>query len=277
MIDDSVERFNDADQDGFEQDDFDREVTRIPQHEKGKQLGQSILKDAEQYLQSMPAAEHQHLMKTLKALVANEAYFEVLANQLDQATDNKVANDALNLVHIWNLINHHESDVDFNLLDVIKTEYFQTELLEAFDELDIGHNKAQRRVVIQEAFKLYEMQCFAGCIPVLYAQLEGLLTDILIEKGFLTQNQTKFVDVYKIVPGLKGHEIKSLWHKVKIACEMNAYFIELEAYKMDSSSTVTMTRHNILHGTDVNHFSQERSFVLFIWLFSVVSFMSTLR
>ena len=32
-------------------DDFEQqEVTRIPQHEKGKQLGQSILKDADQYL-----------------------------------------------------------------------------------------------------------------------------------------------------------------------------------------------------------------------------------
>ncbi len=46
---------------------------------------------------------------------------------------------------------------------------------------------------------------------------------------------------------------------------------------MDSSSVVTATRHNILHGTDVEHFNQERSFILFIWLFSAVSFMSTVR
>lgn len=259
-------------------DDFEQqEVTRIPQHEKGKQLGQSILKDADQYLQSMSAAEHKHLIQMLKGLATNEAYFDVLANQLDQPVDSKVANDALNLVHIWTLINQHESNVDFNLLDVIQTDYFQAELLQAFDALEIGDHKAQRRLVIQEIFKLYEMQCFAGCIPLLYAQLEGLLTDVLIAKGYLKQNHTKFMDVYKIVPGLKGHEIKSLWHKSKIACELNAYFAELDAYKMDSSSTVTMTRHNIVHGTDVAHFTKERSFVLFIWLFSVTSFMSTLK
>ena len=261
--------------DDFE--DFEQEVTRIPQHEKGKQLGQSLLKDAHQYLQTMSAPEHQYLIKTLSDLATKEPYFEVLADQLSQDIDYKVANDALNLVHIWTLINQHESDVDFNILDVIQTQYFQAELLEAFDFLEIGEHKAQRRLVIEEAFKLYEMHCFAGCIPVLYAQLEGLLTDVLIAKGYLKQQHTKFIDVYKIVPGLKGHEVKGLWHKSKIAYDLNVYFAELEAYKMDSSSVVTMTRHNIVHGTDVTHFTQGRSFVLFIWLFSVVSFMSTLK
>lgn len=266
--------------DDFDLDDFDREVTRIPQNQNAQnKLGKGILQNAEQYLQEMSAGEHTHLTRALRQHAQVEAYFDVLADDLDQPVDAKFANDALNLIHIWSLANQHEDDVaSFVLLDVINTDYFQTELLEAFDALEIdAENKAQRRLVIQEAFKLYEMQCFAGCIPLLYAQLEGLLTDVLIERGFLKQNQTKFVDVYKIVPGLKGHEIKSLWHKTKIACEMNVYFAELAAYKMDSSSTVTMTRHNILHGTDVSHFSKERSFILFIWLFSVVSFMSTLR
>ena len=263
--------------DDVENEDFEREVTRIPQHQHGKQLGKSILTEANQFLHAMTAEQHQFLMRTLGVLSQNEPYFGVLAEQLNQPADAKVANDALNLIHIWTLIERNETQTDFNLLDVINTEYFQAEVLEAFDALQIGDHKAQRRLVIQEAFKLYDMQCFVGCVPVLYAQLEGLLTDILLERGYLTQNQTKFIDVYKIVPGLKGHEIKSLWHKVKIACEMNVYFLELVAYKMDNSSTVTMSRHNILHGTDVSHFSQGRSFVLFIWLFSVLSFMSTLR
>lgn len=272
----SYKHMIDADfEDGF--DDFEQEVTRIPQHEKGKQLGQSILQNAGQYLQSMSAAEHKHFIQMLKGLATQEPYFEVLANQLDQPVENKVANDALNLVHIWTLMNQHESDVDFNLLDVIQTDYFQVELLEAFDALETGENKIQRRLVIEEAFKLYDMQCFAGCVPLLYAQLEGLLTDVLLARGYLKQHQTKFIDVYKIVPGLKGNEIKSLWHKAKIACELNTYFSELAAYKMDNSSTVTMTRHNILHGTDVTQFSQERSFILFIWLFSAISFMSTVK
>ncbi|TCB60382.1 hypothetical protein [Acinetobacter terrae] len=266
--------------DDFDLDDFEREVTRIPQNQNAQnKLGKGILQNAEQYLQQMSAGEHTHLIQALRQHAQVEAYFDVLADDLDQPVDAKFANDALNLIHIWSLANQHEDDLaSFDLLDVINTDYFQTEMLEAFDALEIdAENKAQRRLVIQEAFKLYEMQCFAGCIPLLYAQLEGLLTDVLIERGFLKQNQTKFVDVYKIVPGLKGHEIKSLWHKTKIACEMNVYFAELAAYKMDSSSTVTMTRHNILHGTDVSHFSKERNFILFIWLFSVVSFMSTLR
>ena len=99
----------------------------------------------------------------------------------------------------------------------------------------------------------------------------------MVEHGYLQQNQTKFVDVYKIVPGLKGHEVKSLWHKVKIASEINPYFLSLEALKMDASSSVTASRHNMVHGADVTHFTQARSFILFIWLFAVISFISTLK
>ncbi len=170
-----------------------------------------------------------------------------------------------------------EDIAQFNLLDVINSAFFQSEMFKAFDQLALGEQKSQYQAVLEQSFKLYQLELYAGCIPLLYAQLEGLLTAVLVQNGYLKQQDTKFIDVYKIVPGLKGHEIKSLWHKAKIANELNHYFLELAAYKMDSSSTVSMTRHNILHGTDLNHFNQGRSFVLFIWLFAAVSFMGNVR
>lgn len=258
--------------------DFDQPVTRIPQNEqRHKQLGNHILKEAQQYLEVISAEEHTQLISALTACSENEEYFNVLADQLNQPLGEKVANDALNLLYFWRENQNFEDASEFKILDVINGEYFQTEMLKAFDALEIGETKAQRRLVILEALKLYKLGFYAGCIPVLYSQLEGILTEVLLQTGFLKQNGTKFVDVYKIVPGLKGNEIKSLWHKAKIATELNRYFAELAAYKMDSSSVVTATRHNMLHGTDVEHFNQERSFILFIWLFSAVSFMSTVR
>lgn len=262
------------------EDDFedDQPVTRIPRNDQGTQvLGKRILIEAQDYLDAISAKEHAFLIATLRSFACQESYFDVLADDLEQPTDSKFANDALNLMHFWPLVHRYEDVSTFHLLDIINSEDFQKELLIAFDTLNIGEQKAQRRRVILEALKLYKLKCYAGCIAILYAQIEGLLTDVLIQHGYLKQNQTKFIDVYKIVPGLKGNEIKSLWHKAKIACELNPYFAELAAYKMDSSSTVSMTRHNILHGTNLDHFNQERSFVLFIWLFSVTSFMSTLR
>lgn len=265
----------------IEEDDFDYDqpVTRIKQNAASqKQLGSQILKDAEQYLEDISADEHTFLIKTLLGLAEQDAYFQVLADELDQPIGAKFANDALNLMHFWPAIHQFEDVEQFNLLDIINSENFQSEMLKAFDALEIDEEiKAQRRLVLLESFKMYKLGFYSGCIPNVYAQLEGILTDVLIKTGFLKQNGTKFVDVYKIVPGLKGNEIKSLWHKSKIATELNPYFTELAAYKMDSSSNVTMTRHNMLHGTDLNHFNQERSFVLFIWLFSALSFMSTLK
>ncbi len=262
-------------------DDYedDQPVTRIKQNAASqKQLGSQILKQAEQYLAEISADEHAHLQQILRSLVTQEAYFQVLADDLDQPVDAKFANDALNLMHFWQFIQQHETDViSFDLLALIETEYFQSELFKVFDELDIGDNKVPRRVILQEALALYQQGFYAGCIALLYAQLEGLLTDVLIAQGYLRQNESKFVDVYKIVPGLKGNEIKSLWHKSKIASELNHYFAELNAYKMDNSSEITATRHNMLHGTDLNHFSRARSFVLFLWLFSAMSFMRSVK
>ena len=258
--------------------DFDQPVTRIPQNQNAqKQLGMNILREAEQYLEEISEDEHLYLIKTLENLASEESYFDVLANELNKPVEVKVANDALNLVYFLQIIHTIDDLSTFNFLDIINGEHFQKTFFEAFDELDIGDLKAQRRQVIEEAFKLYELKLYSGCVPLLYAQLEGLLTDILVQKGYLKQQETKYVDVYKIVSGLKGHEIKSLWHKAKIANELNHFFLELAAYKMDSSSTVSMTRHNILHGTDVSHFTQGRCFILFIWLFSAVSFMRSLK
>jgi len=231
--------------------DFDQAVTRIPQNKGSQQqLGKNILKEAQYYLEDIAEDEHGYLQKTLHQLGLQEPYFNVLADELNQELDAKVANDALYLLYFWQEIYEVVDLKSFNLLNIVNGQKFQTKFFEAFEALDIGENKLLRKNVIEEAFKLYELGFYAGCAPILYAQLEGLLTDILLQHGYLKQQDSKLVDVHKIVPGLKGHEIKSLWHKAKIAHELNPYFSELAPYKMDNSSVVTATRHNILHGTN---------------------------
>ncbi|MFW1959357.1 hypothetical protein [Acinetobacter johnsonii] len=259
--------------------DFDQPVTRIPQNPQAtKLLGNRLLQQAEQYLASMGSRPHAQLVESLRQLELEDPYFTVMADQLEYESDEPIANDVLNLLFFWQMANEKEADMaEFQLPNLIQTDYFQATLLDAYDAMDLGVFQAQRRSVIEETLKLYQQQCYAGCITVLYGQIEGILTDALIEHGYLQQNQTKFVDVYKIVPGLKGHEVKSLWHKVKIASEINPYFLSLEALKMDASSSVTASRHNMVHGADVTHFTQARSFILFIWLFAVISFISTLK
>lgn len=263
------------DEDDF---DYDEPVTRIVANKTEVLLaGKIILENAQQYLDTMSAGEHKFLQKSLAKFAQDEAYFQVLADALDEVEGRKVANDALNFLYFWQLVNDAEELAQFDLLAVPNGEFFQTELFKALEDMQVGTHKAQRRNLIEQALKLYEQGFYAGCIPILYAQLEGLLTDVLVAKGFLEQKESKFLDVHKIVPGLKGNEIKSLWHKSKIAFEMNPYFAELAAYKMDSSSSVTATRHNMLHGTELAHFTQGRSFVLFLWLFSVISFMRGIK
>ena len=70
-------------------------------------------------------------------LSAQDAYFQVLADELDQPIGAKFANDALNLMYFWPMIHQFEDIEQFDLLDMMNSEYFQTEMLKAFDALEI--------------------------------------------------------------------------------------------------------------------------------------------
>lgn len=259
--------------------DFDSSITRIPQNaHTHSRWGSQILQQAEAYLDCMGQQAHSHLISSLRQFASTEPYLSVMADALEYESDEPMANDVLNLLYFWQMVYQKEpAPEQFSLLNLIQTDYFQKSLLGAFDAMHLGEFQAQRRGVIEESLKLDRQRYDAGCITVLYGQIEGILTDLLIEHGYLQQKENKFIDVYKIIPGLKAHEVKSLWHKVKIASEINPYFLNLNALKMDNSSTVTMTRHNMIHGADVTHFTQARSFILWIWLFAVMSFISTLK
>ena len=136
--------FNDIDH-----DDFDREVTRIPQNLKAKQqLENNILKQAENYLEDISEDEHSFLIKTLQNLAVDESYFNVIAENLEQPIGTKFANDALNLLHFWKLINDVDDVITFDLLDVVNGTFFQSEMLKAFDTLEIGEQKEQFKTVL---------------------------------------------------------------------------------------------------------------------------------
>ncbi len=241
-------------------------------------LGREVLKTAEQYLQRMGSAAHGQLVQALRQLAQTEPYFDVLADQIEFESDEPIANDALNLLYFWKISHENEAEMaEFSLLDLIEKDYFQRALLHTLDVLQIGENLPLHRQTITQCLQMYQQQLYAGAITVLYGQIEGILTEALAERGYLQLKQTKYLDVYKIVPGLKGHEVKSLWHKVKIASDINPYFLELNALKMDNSCNVTAERHNIVHGSDLEHFTRERSFILFIWLFALTSFVATLQ
>lgn len=82
--------------------DYDAPVTRIAAHKnEAQQAGKIILENAEHYLDTMTAGEHAFLQKYLAKLAQEEAYFQVLADALDQPEASKIANDALNFSFIF--------------------------------------------------------------------------------------------------------------------------------------------------------------------------------
>ena len=92
--------------------DFDQPVTRIQQQEKmSKQLGNQILKQAEQYLASMGSASHAQFVSKLRQLATQEPYFDLLADQIEFESDAPIANDALNLLYFWKMASEKKTEL----------------------------------------------------------------------------------------------------------------------------------------------------------------------
>ena len=74
---------------------------------------------------------------------------------------------------------------DITVENFVNKESFQKNLLDLFDEIAIDEKFQKRKSLIKEAFKLYELELFAGCLCLLYTQIEGIITDYLIFKKLL--------------------------------------------------------------------------------------------
>lgn len=215
-----------------------------------------------------------------------EPYLTNLLDSLENNTNLSHVNETISLACFVQLIFEYEDNPEsVHIFDVINTRYFDEIFFKIFEGIDLGENFKNREDVLREAFTLYKLEYYAGCLTLLYGQLEGILTDYLIQKNLLIKNGNfyhylgdKIVYPYKnnnkkIIDSDK--RITGIDDKIIIAANFNEYFEKLDAYKIDSEYKINNDRNDILHGSILDRFTKERCFILIVWLVSIFNFLLT--
>jgi hypothetical protein len=219
--------------------------------------------------------ETQNLIKGFNFYIQNHDKTDPLIKQLiSEMENNPNLSEALEILSygdIYKLLFNNGEIKEASVLTIINKDYFQKELLNYFDEIKINNKFLKRKFLIQEALKLYEIECYAGCLCLLHSQLEGIITDYLLHKNILTKSTDKYgKPCFKET--INNKQITGLRDKIKLSKTLNNSFIRLENYKFDSDADKKFhnERNNILHGSNIDSFTYERCFIVFIWIASLL-------
>lgn len=231
--------------------------------------------------------DSEKLKKFIEGIYKFQQYEPYLANligSLENNTNLSHVDETLTLACFVQLIFENEDNPEsIHIFDVINTRYFDEIFFKIFEGLNLGENFTNREVVLREAFTLYKLEYYAGCLTLLYGQLEGILTDYLIQRNLLIKNGNFYNYLGEdIVYTYKNNnkktiksdtKITSIDNKIIIAANFNEYFKKLDAYKIDSEYKINNDRNDILHGNILDRFTKERCFILIIWLTSIFNFL----
>lgn len=244
----------------------------------GKRI-QPLIQSTYDYLQANPEIL-KNIVNTLRTLSEKEPYFKIVLDELS----NPNLKFSAEVIYFSEFIFKYEGDIDdFSILNLVKEDYFRDKVLESFSNIDLP-NQEKRFFVLNEIFNLTQSSFFAGAIVLLYGQLEGLLTDFLINQKLLS---TSLEYKYENFNYLEGSDIKSIYSyevcrdgfkkyktkkkiiglndKILIAKNFYPEFESLSAYRIDpnaSNKKISNSRNDVLHGSDLDNFTVERVFIL---------------
>lgn len=175
---------------------------------------------------------------------------------------------------------YKENDV-FQLMN---TQNFQNEFLTLFEKSLEKGVRSERKPVVKEAFELYKHCFFRGCTTLLYGMLEGVLTDFLVFKRKLEKdekgkynyigNSFSYLNQERKQGQFNKKKVTGLFDKILIAADLISLFRELEIYEVEEDIFFKDSRNGVLHGDDLEGLSQERSFIIFLWLYYLLKFMN---
>ena len=254
--------------------------TRI---EKFNAIVLPVLEKSQEYLNKIDKNRLDNFVDDLEKHKQQEPYFQKLVDQVVNNDNMTFAHETLALANFWRLMEENEDNLEnLSVLDIISTSYFEEQFLSYFENLSLGVHFSKRNKILSEALQLYRLEYYIGCLPILYGQLEGILTDFLVEHKHLKPKSKSFVYIGETIKNrnsdiVANQYINGLNDKIIIAKKFYEYFDHLEAYKLDGELSIREERNAILHGNNLEAFTKERCFILFLWLDSILQFLEKLE
>lgn len=253
----------------------------------GQEIGKVIIPVAEaiqNVLNDIDPEKLKIFLEGVDKFQKNEPYLTELLNQIKNNDNLLHADEALSLACLIQLIYENEDKPeDVNIFDVINSDYFKKMFFSATSHIELGENFTKREAVLKEAFELYKLEYYAGCLTLLYGQLEGILTDYLVHKSAIVKSGTVYKYCGEKINYMndnnqeqtinKNKNITGIYDKIIIAKDINEYFDKLDAYRLDSEHKINNDRNDILHGNILDRFTRERCFIVIIWLMSILRFL----
>ncbi len=159
---------------------------------------------------------------------------------------------------------HGKEEVWRQLIDDFKNEDLLTELIR---EIKSNSLISKRKKILSKAIYHHKRGDYISSIPLLLAQIEGILWDMGIEEGLIENkpNSTNLIDKKgNLILDKNGKPIKcSLGELIIKLFDNTSKFgghIKTNVYSKDF-------RHPILHGREINYGEEQRSTMLLLMLF----------
>ncbi|WP_437741323.1 hypothetical protein WMF39_37610 [Sorangium sp. So ce1504] len=129
----------------------------------------------------------------------------------------------------------------------------------------------QRASLISEGIALHREGRFAGAIPLLISQLEGIVTDALDALPHPSSVTEKPVSPNpRQLPGLYA-KAQAADRKAAGTTEIFSDLLRAVLTPSDPNSTISKTRNGILHGSDVSFATQRRSTQVLLWMIAILT------
>lgn len=202
-----------------------------------------------------------------------EPYINNISSGLNDP-DFEIANDVIELAHIFSAIDLQKDPSAASLLDVISSEAFQNSLIDFYSSMSLD---ADRLPLIKEALDLHNSEKYAGSICLLYGQIEGVLTESFEKANYIIINQKKINSV-KMDGSVNNKSnltglVPKLEHAITRQDQLQSYYSKIKTYELvagDAEETIPKTRNKILHGSDLGFNTEKRSAQLILWLYSTI-------
>lgn len=202
-----------------------------------------------------------------------EPYIDRIASGLNDP-DFEIANDVVELAHIFSAIDLQKDPSSASLLDVISGEAFQNSLTDFYSGMTLDAN---RLPLIKEALDLHNSGKYAGSICLLYGLIEGVLTESFEKANYIIINQQR-INPVKVDGSVNNKSnltglVPKLEHAINRQDQLQSYYSKIKTYELvagDAEETIPKTRNKILHGSDLEFNTEKRSAQLILWLYSTV-------
>ena len=197
-----------------------------------------------------------------KAYPQLEPYIDNITQGLNDP-DFEIANDVVEIAHIFEVINLERSSESVSILSVISSPLFQKSIIDFYTNLPLEQERLQ---LIQEALLLHNLSYYGGSICLLYGLIEGTLTESFEKANYVSINANKINPIEVDGTTNTGRNLTGLVQKLEHAIskrdELSTYYGKIKSYQLvngDPQETIPKTRNNILHGGSVDFNTEKRS------------------